>query len=120
MKLDKSKQYVLMGIAHNGTCSFEKYLVKLGYDVERSETAYNARTIEHYHQLWEGKVPIFIYSDKVTKPDLKSYMDYWKPLNPVWFKLEKLAKEKDFPWENEGNCFTQRPDYHQMKEDNLL
>ena len=115
MKLDKSKKYIIIGIAHNGTCSLEKYMVSLNYDVIRAESAYNSRTLDHFDQLWSDRVPIMIFSKKTTRKDHIKYTKYWKPLNPIILKLSNLTKDKAFPWENKDNEFIERPNYQKVE-----
>ena len=115
MDLDKSKKYIIMGVAHSGTCSFERYLVKLDYDVIRNETAYRARTPEQYAQLWGERVPIFIIADKTNHQDVDYIYRTWLDAGAIVFHLKDLIVDPKFPWENKGNSFTVRPDYHKYE-----
>ena len=99
MNLDKSKKYIIMGVAHSGTCSLERYLVKLGYDVIRNETAYRTRTPAMYAQLWGDRRPIFIIADKTHQEDINHIHQTWLDTDSMIMKLENLAlNEIDFPW----------------------
>ena len=116
MDLDKSKKYIIMGVAHNGTCSLERYLIKKGYDVIRNETAYRQRTPAMYAQLWGDRRPIFITSHKTHITDLDFIEKEWKDTDPIFLKLSDMQQYDDFPWENKGNKFTKRPDYHKYED----
>lgn len=115
MKLDKSKKYIIMGVAHSGTCSFERYLVKLGYDVIRAETAYRERTPTQYAQIWSERQPLFIISTKTTHVDVDFIYRTWLDTDPIIFHLNDLKVDPKFPWENKGNKYTIRPDYHKYE-----
>ncbi len=114
INLDKSKKYIIMGVAHSGTCSVEKYMVSLGYDVVRAETALRSRHTKDYAELWGHMRAIFVIADKTDPEDIEYIKTYWEGINPVILHLNDLKEDPNFPWENKGNIFTSRPDYHKF------
>lgn len=108
-------EHVIIGKAHNGTCSLEKYLVDKGFTVVREEQALN----RYYDAELLAKYPDhtihFIYSKvKTPRVVLEKLFKRCRHLDAQVYCLEEMIKEPDFPWENKGNHLTEkgiRPDY---------
>ncbi len=106
---------VVIGKAHNGTCSLEKYLVDKGFDVTREEQALNRYSNDELLQKYPDHRIHFIYSRvKTPTVTLEKLFYRLRRLDAEIHCLEEISQNPKFPWENKGNNLTEkgiRPDY---------
>ena len=111
-------KFFVIGIAHCGTCSLERYLVEQGHEVVRSEEyfleGYNSVAMQRNHPDLTQYIPIMIICAKWSEGDLKQFYAKWNNTDLICVDLDEMAKNKNFPHENQGNHLSEigvRPKY---------
>ena len=90
-------RFVIVGFAHHGTTSLEKFMIMMGLDVVRQEV--------YGRPIPKDRQAVIIWDIHKSIPSLPIRLELLK-LNPIIFHLDKLKQIQGFPYLNKDNCIT--------------